>query len=373
MRQKTPKEKTILAVSLINALTNCALAILKVIIGFFGFSQALVADGVHSFSDVISDALVYFAANASTRDPDAEHPYGHERIETIGTMVVAVVLLIVAFSIGYEAILRLTTHTHPKPTLAVIITAILSIIINEGLFYYNLKQGKKINSNLLISNAWHKRSDVFVSLIVLLSVIGAMSGLYWLDPVGALIITLLILKVGIEMLWQSGQELIDRAVNPDTLIAIKNTIASVPGVCSIHQLRTRLHGVSIFVDLHIIVDPLISVSEGHHIGDLVHLALLNTIKNMRDVVVHIDPENDETSQPSINLPNRKLLQETLEDHWKDLPHFHDIKKMNLHYLSGKLTIELIITANPSEKNLLPLYQNAISDLTFITRLEIYYA
>ena len=311
MHLKNQKEKTIFTVSILNGITNTALAILKVIIGFFGFSQALVADGVHSFSDVISDALVYFAAHASTRDPDAEHPYGHERIETIGTMVIAVILLLVAFSIGYEAILRLTTHTHPKPTLAVIITAVFSIVINEGLFYYNLKQGEKIESNLLISNAWHKRSDVFVSLIVLLSVIGAKSGLYWLDPIGALIITALILKIAVEMLWQSGQELIDRAVSADTLLAIKNTISAVPGVYSIHELRTRLHGTSIFIDLHIIVDPFISVTEGHHIGDEVHSTLLKNIKNMRDVVVHIDGENDEASQPSTNLPNRKLLQKKL--------------------------------------------------------------
>ncbi|MCX7125085.1 MAG: cation diffusion facilitator family transporter, partial [Gammaproteobacteria bacterium] len=271
------------------------------------------------------------------------------------------------------AILRLTTHIHPKPTLAVIIAALFSILINEGLFYYNLKQGQKINSNLLISNAWHKRSDVFVSLIVLLSVIGAMSGLYWLDPVGALVITALILKIGVEMLWQAGQELIDRAVNPDTLIAIKATITAVPGVCSIHQLRTRFHGASIFIDLHIIVDPFISVSEGHHIGDAVHLALLKNIKNMRDVVVHIDAENDEASHPSTHLPNRKLLQEILDTRWRALPHFKAIKKINLHYLSGKLSIELFMDTEKLEKNLLPQYQNAIADLTYITRLEIYHA
>ena len=147
----------------------------------------------------------------------------------------------------------------------------------------------------------------------------------------------------------------------------------MPGVCSIHQLRTRLHGTSIFIDLHIIVDPFVSVTEGHHIGDAVHLALLRNIKNMRDVVVHIDGENDEKSQPSTNLPNRKQLQETLTSHWKDLPHFHDIKKMNLHYLSGKLIIELFITSNKIEKNLLEQYENAISDLTYIKKLEIYHA
>lgn len=372
MPLKSTKEKTIFVVSLVNAITNSLLAVIKILIGYIGHSQALVADGVHSLSDVVSDLLVFFTAYASTRDPDQEHPYGHQRIETIGTMIIAVVLLAVAFSIGYEAVLRLLAKTHEKPTHSVIVIAILSIILNEGLFYYNLKQGKKINSTLLISNAWHKRSDVFVSIIVVLSVIGAISGIAWLDAIGALVITVLILKVAIEMLWQSGQELIDRAVDPKTLVEIEQTINNVPGVRSIHQLRTRLHGHSIFIDLHIIVDPFISVSEGHHVGDEVHLALLKGIKNMRDVVVHIDAENDEEAQPSIHLPNRKNLEVILKKHWEDLPHFHALKKMTLHYLSGKLYIEVFF----SEK-LTPLvietYQQRVSTLAYIKRIEFYHA
>lgn len=372
---KNEKEKTILTVSLVSAATNTALAVLKVIIGYFGHSQALIADGIHSFSDLISDVLVYFTAKASTQDPDDEHPYGHQRIETIGTLLVALMLMVVAGAIGYEAIARLTAHLSEKPTFPVIIVALISVLANEGLFYYSLKAGKKIQSSLLISNAWHNRSDVFVSIIVLLSAIGAMSGLHWLDAVGALIITALIFKIAFKMLWQCVQELIDRAVDIDTLAAIKNVVESISGVRSLHQLRTRLHGNAIFIDLHIIVDPFISVSEGHHIGEEVHLALLKTIKNCHDVVIHIDPENDEIAHPSIHLLNRTHLEKEMSHYCKTLPYYKDIKKIRLHYLNGKLYIDIFMPEKILETQTLleceHLYQNALSPIKNCQQVKIY--
>src|SRR3989338_1076300 len=312
------KEKTILIVSLINASVNALLAVIKIFIGKLGHSQALIADGIHSFSDLISDAMVFIAARASIQHPDKEHPYGHQRIETIGTIIIGLILFAVAATLFDEAILRLIHYHFQKPTVSVVIVAIISINANECLFHYSRKKGEKINSNLLISNAWHKRSDVFVSIIVLFSVIGSRLGLTWLDSAGAIVIALLIVKIGIQMIWHSVQELIDRGVDVTTLDAIKQTIASVSGVRSIHQLRTRLHGNEIFVDLHIIVDPFLSVSEGHHIGEQVHAALLNNVKHLSDVTVHIDSENDEMAHPSLNLPNRDTVKKLLKTRWLQL-------------------------------------------------------
>jgi len=366
------KEKTIAAVTFVNVLTNIILAVLKIMIGSFGHSQALVADGIHSFSDVVSDGFVYWSAKASIHAPDADHPYGHQRIETIGTMVISVILLIVALSIGYEAILRFLMHTHLKPTLSVIIIALLSIALNEGLFYYSLIQGKKIHSNLLISNAWHKRSDVFISIIVLLSVIGAFLGVEWLDTVGAIFVTLLIFKIGAQMLWQAGQELIDRAVDTQTLDDMRGVITSVPGVLSIHQLRTRFHGNAIFVDLHIIVDPFISVSEGHHISEAVHVALMKKIKNIQDITVHIDHEDDEANHhPSLNLPNRKSIEALLFEKWHHFPEYKTIKKMNLHYYQGKLSIEIFFNEKPLTSRLDQL-RLSLRDLSYLKRIDFYY-
>lgn len=369
------KEKTILVVSLINACVNTLLAVAKIIIGKIGYSQALIADGIHSFSDLISDGLVFVAAHASIQHPDKEHPYGHQRIETISTIMIGLILFAVAAAMFDEALIRLIRHTFEKPTLIVIIVAIISIIANEALFHYSKKNGEKINSNLLVSNAWHKRSDVFVSLVVLISVMGSRMGWLWLDAIGAIIIAILIIKMAIKMIWQSAQELIDHGVDEKILIEIKNTINSVPDVRSIHQLRTRMHGNSIFLDLHIIVDPFISVSEGHHIGEEVHSQLLKNIKNLNDVTVHIDPEDDETAHPSLHLPNREAVKKLLEARWKNLPGYSHIKKMTLHYLEGHLYIEIYLPQNTMENflanDLLTKYRDSIRDIPEIVSVVIH--
>lgn len=371
-------EKTILTVTLVNIALNFILAIFKIVIGFIGFSQALVADGIHSFSDVVTDTLVYIAARTSRHDPDKEYPYGLQRIETLGTIVIALILVSVAGSIAYEAILRLADHHMAHtPSVWVVIVAIAAIIINEALFHYTKQQGENINSNLLVSNAWHKRSDVFVSLIVLLSVIGSLLGLKWLDAIGALIISALIFRMSVKMIWRAIKELIDHGVDEKKLEEIKNIIRQTPGVHSIHQLRSRLHGSYIFVDLHIIVDPKLTVSEGHHIGEEVHAALFKKVKNLYDVTVHIDPENDEIAHPSLHLPNREQLRELLKQHWSLLPGYEHIQKMNLHYLEGKLSVEIFISHTKMNgvtlEALTAQYRNAIADVDYIKKIDIYYA
>ncbi|PIZ03972.1 MAG: cation transporter [Gammaproteobacteria bacterium CG_4_10_14_0_8_um_filter_38_16] len=374
--QNNIKEKTILIVSLINAGINALLAIMKIVIGKIGYSQALIADGIHSLSDLVSDALVFIAARASIQHPDKEHPYGHQRIETITTIIIGLILFFVAAAIFDEAIMRLLHHDFLKPTFSVVVVAVISIIANEWLFHYSKKQGDKIKSNLLISNAWHKRSDVLVSVIVLLSVIGSMIGWSWLDAIGAMIIAILIIKMAVQMIWHSTQELIDHGVDEATLERIKKTIKQVPGVRSIHQLRTRMHGQSILIDLHIIVDPFISVSEGHHIGEEVHLKLLQNIKNLNDVTVHIDPEDDEVARPSLHLPNREAVKKILAKRWENLPGYASIKKMTLHYLEGYLYIEIYLSQNEatqiSADTLLAQYQSSIKDITYIASVVIHF-
>lgn len=369
------KEKTIFIVSAINAAVNLFLAIIKIVIGKIGYSQALIADGIHSLSDLVSDGLVFVAARASVQHPDQEHPYGHQRIETIATIIIGLILLAVAIGIVNDAVIHIHHRDFLKPTWDVIVVAIFSIVANEWLFHYSKKQGEKIKSNLLISNAWHKRSDVFVSIIVLLSVIGSFFGWRWLDAIGAIIIALFIINMAAKMIWRSIQELIDRGVDASTLEKIKATIYSVPGVQSIHQLRTRMHGQSILIDLHIIVDPFISVSEGHHIGEEVHSKLLQHIKNLNDVTVHIDPEDDETARPSLHLPNRETVKKLLAERWSTLPGYASIKKMTLHYLEGNLYIEIYIPQHKmdgfSASELLEKYRESIRDIPEIVSVVVH--
>lgn len=370
------RSKTILLVSIISATTNGLLSIFKIIIGKFGHSQALIADGVHSFSDLVSDGFVYVAARVSGREPDSAHPYGHQRIETIATIIIALMLLVIGASICYEGVSNLILHAHKKaPTYLVVVVAICSIIANEGLFHFSRTQGRRIKSNLLISNAWHNRTDAFVSILVLLSVIGSLSGLLWLDGVGAIIIALLIIKMGGKMIWDATNELIDTGVDQNMLMKIENTIQNVPGVKSLHQLRTRLHGGDIFIDCHIIVSPFISVSEGHYIGEQVHLALMNNIDNVTDVTMHIDPEDDEKNHPSLTLPSRQAIKTLLKDHCGNLPGYNNIVSITLHYLAGKLVVELYMAADVIRsqdlKSLEKTYQDVLKPVSSIETIKIY--
>ncbi len=364
-------------VTLINGVINFLLALVKILIGYIGHSQALIADGLHSFSDLLSDALVILAAKAGGKTPDKEHPYGHRRIETVAAIIIAIMLTAVGLGLAYDTIDHLLKGIHlVPPSLAVIITAVISIIANEALYRYTEAAGTKINSNLLHSNAYHKRSDAFVSLIVLASVLGTYLGIPYLDATAAFIIGGLIIKMGIAMIMQSVHELIDTAVDNTMLQRIIKQIKAVSGVQSIHQLRTRSLGGSIFVDAHIIVDPKISVSEGHHIAEEVHLSLVNHIGNVMDVTVHIDPEDDEHEMPSIDLPNRAALQSQLEKHWKKLPGYEYIEKLVLHYLKGRLDIEVFIKLHDTKhslQELSKLYQEAAGHIPKVHRVTLHFS
>jgi cation diffusion facilitator family transporter len=368
--------KTTRRVSFVSASVNLLLAILKILVGIFGNSHALIADGVHSFSDLISDALVYFAAKFGERSPDAEHPYGHHRIETIAAIIIAVLLLAVGVGIIYESVQHFISKTsvmvHGTP---VIIIAVISIFANEWLFRYTLKAGKLIHSNLLITNAWHNRSDALVSIIVLLSVIGSYFGFPYLDSIGAAIIAILILKTALGMIRKGINELIDAAVDPETLVKIETQISSVNGVNDIHMLRTRLHAGKIFVDVHILVDPKISVSEGHYISDQVHKVLTQQFDDISDITVHIDPEDDEVIMPSVNSLSREDLEFRLREHWKNLPSYQDIKRILIHYLDGKIQIEVFIprksVAALNSEALLQQLRDAAKGINDIEYIELH--
>ena len=360
--------------SYVNATVNTLLAILKIIAGWLGHSSALVADGIHSFSDLMSDGLVLIASKAGTKHPDEGHPYGHQRIETIASIAIALLFLGAGAFIIYDAFAHLMQHKLlQQPNIAVVIVAAISVVANEYLFRYTLKKGQAVHSNLVVTNAWHKRSDVYIAIIVLISVGFAYFSLHYFDAIGATAVALLIVKMGVKMVWLGINELLDAAVDEKTLEKIRHNIETIPGVESIHQLRTRQHGGTIFIDVHIQVPPKISVSEGHHISEKVALQLIQHFKKVSDVVVHIDPEDDEISKPSIHLPLRSALRQQLDHHWHALPGYQQIKKLNIHYLDGRLQIEVILPvqllASSSVEKLQQQYQEVskiISDIETIT-------
>ncbi len=326
--------------TLIGGVVNLLLSIIKIVIGIIGQSQALVADGVHSFSDLISDVMVLYATKHGDKAADDDHPYGHGRIETLITVAVGILLIAVAAGISFDAINRLFNPEQlTNPGMIVLFAALISIISNEGLYRYTFAVANRIRSNLLRANAWHHRSDALSSIVVLVGVMGTMAGLEYLDAIAAVGVSLMVAKVGVELVWESIEELIDTGLKQDKINAIKQQIRDVEGVLAMHRLRTRKMGANILVDVHILVDPRLSVSEGHHIADRVETKLYEHIEDITDVTIHIDPENDEKVTPCRSLPTRSELLQRMEGCWANIPESQLIEDLTLHYLDGELELE----------------------------------
>ncbi len=330
-------------VTLVGAVINVILSLLKVLFGIIGQSAALVADGIHSFSDLISDGVVLYAAKLGSEHADERHPYGHARIETVATVAVGVLLMLVAAGIAWDAIARMVDPTRLlHPTLLALGTAVVSVVAKEALFHYTMRVARQQRSNLLRANAWHHRTDAISSVVVIVGIGGAMAGFDYLDAVAAVIVGLMIAKAGWDLAAESIHELVDTALEPERLEAIRNAILEVEGVGALHMLRTRRMGSEALVDVHIMVDPTISVSEGHQLSEKVRWHLIHTIDEVADVTVHIDPEDDEVAAPSMHLPLREKMVARLRECWTGIAHADDIEAITLHYLDGRIEVEVLL-------------------------------
>ncbi|QBR83594.1 cation transporter [Legionella israelensis] len=328
-------------ITLISVIVNFLLGLSKLVGGFLFNSHALVADGIHSFSDLLTDGMVLFASKYGSLDADKNHPYGHQRIETAATVFLAILLILAGAGISWDAMDYILNANFDQPDWLSLPVIIGSILANELLFHYTHFIGRRIQSDLLIANAWHHRSDAASSLIVLAGVIGSLAGFFYFDGIAAIIVGLFIIKMGWNYGWSSIKELVDTAVDPDTLVQIKHIINEVNGVDKIHQLRSRLMGGDIFIDVHILVAPRISVSEGHYIAQHVHQNLMNYIPRVKDVTVHVDPEDDEIVCPSMHLPNRSELKKQFLTELSDV--YPELIFWTLHYQDGKIIIDLVFS------------------------------
>ncbi|MEE8378935.1 MAG: cation diffusion facilitator family transporter [Gammaproteobacteria bacterium] len=330
-------------VTLVGSAVDLLLGLAKITVGITANSQALIADGIHSFSDLATDGLVLFAVKHGRREADEKHPYGHGRIETLTTVVLGVALIAVAIGIAYDASLRLM---HPEllmhPGWLALVVATISIISKEAIYQYTIRIAEKHNSNLLRANAWHSRSDAISSVIVVIGVLGSMAGFEYLDALAAVGVGLMVGKIGLDLAWQSAQELIDTAMEPEEIEQITKAIQSVDDVVALHMLRTRRMGSDGLVDVHILVNPKISVSEGHRVSDTVRAQIMREVEAVTDVMVHIDPEDDEKAAPCSGLPLRKEVLEILKRRWQGLEATQYIEKTVLHYLDGKIHVELLL-------------------------------
>ena len=342
----------------ISIIINLLLSIMQVLAGYFGKSQSLMSDGLHSFADLISDILVLFANRHGNRHADANHPYGHARIETAASLILGVSLAALGVGLLIAAGMRLQ---HPDQVQAVqsftLWFAFIALAAKEGMFRYMLAVAQRVRSQMLAANAWHARSDAASSLVVIIGIVGNLFGYVFLDLVASAVVGIMIAHMGISFAREAISELIDTALDDAEVQAIRNTLKSTPGVVGLHELRTRKMADSALVDAHIIVDPKISVSEGHYIAESARAAVLKS-HHVMDVMVHIDSEDDMTAKPNIYLPQRHLL----------LAHLHsrlgsvipESAQIVLHYLSGKIDAEILFDGT-SEIEQLQLACNQICE------------
>ncbi|MFU8896093.1 MAG: cation diffusion facilitator family transporter [Gammaproteobacteria bacterium] len=328
-------------VTLVGAVTNLALMLAQIIGGLVSHSQALVADGAHTLSDLLSDFLVLFAARKANAAADARHPYGHGRIETLATVGVGLVLITVALGIVFDAGRRmLSPEDLLSPTPLALALAFVAIVAKESLYHYTMRAARRVRSSLLEANAWHHRSDVVSSIVVLIGVGATLVGFSYMDAVAAVLVSLLIGRMGVRMIWDSAHELIDTGLEPDEQRQMLAAARDIDGVRDAHALRTRRMGGVLLADIHVIVAARISVSEGHRISEAVCRALRSIQPDLSDVLVHIDPEDDQQDSPSSHLPGRRELLAELLPRWQQAGLEVAPDDVVLHYLDGRIDIEL---------------------------------
>jgi len=278
-------------------MVNGVLIMLKFAGGIFGQSQALIADAVHSVSDLFTDIIVLVGLRMGRKAPDERHHFGHARIETLASFMVGLALIATALYLGIEASLNIYHHTVCHPTKLALIGAAVSIIFKEVLYHYTVRVGRRIKSRLIVANAWHHRSDALSSVAVLIGVSGALIRPSWhsLDAYAALLVSFFIVKVGLDILKDSLREFTDTAPPPEILDTITSCAGGVPGVISVHDLRVRTSGGLYQMETHIVVDGQLTVFEGHRIAKEVETCLAEEVAGLDRVIVHVDPSTDETA------------------------------------------------------------------------------
>lgn len=327
----------------VSVVINLLLTFFQVVGGFFSHSQALMADGLHSLSDLLSDVLVLYANRHGNRHADANHPYGHARIETAATLILGAFLAVLGIGLLVAAAMRLQ---HPEALRAVnplaLAIAAIALIAKEGMFRYMLAVAKRVRSQMLVANAWHARSDAASSLVVIVGIIGNLLGYTFLDLVAAAVVGVMIARMGGKLALEAMAELIDTGLDDAEVQAIHQTLIDTPGVLGLHELRTRKMADNALVDAHIMVDPKISVSEGHYIAEAARQAVLAK-HHVMDVMVHIDPEDDHKVKPNAHLPNRANLLDQLATQLGD-PTIKN-QRVIFHYLDGMIDAEIYLPSN----------------------------
>lgn len=363
-------------VTLLGMLLDILLGAGKIIGGILSNSFALITDGIHSLTDAFSDVFVIIISKIGRSEPDEEHPWGHGRFETLGTVSMGVLFFTTAGIIIYDATQRLLNDLPSSaPETPALIIAFVSIALKEWIFRYTLAVADKLNSSLLKANAWHSRSDAFSSIAVLAGVSGAMLGYYWMDLVAALVVALIIAKIGWGLCTDALRELVDTAVPEQRRVQIEQTIHESTEIRGITGMRSRQSGGNIILEVSLQVDPTISVSRGHQIGEDISKSLKGRFSDVNDVVVHIDPVHQTAAghQPEagLSLPGGSQIIGAIKQQWSDLLTEEEIESVDLHYQARGVDIDLRVTKPRISEKLAKQLQASLDPLHYVASLKIY--
>jgi len=279
-------------VTAVGAILNVLLAALKLSVGFVAGSPALVADGAHSFSDLVTDAFVLAGARFSARPPDESHTYGHGKYETLAAFLVGVALVAVGVLIAWEAGLSLYRHEHNIVGYPVLIVAVVSIASKEWIYRVTQRVARRLGSPALSANAWHHRSDALSSVAVLIGAIGGIVGWGHGDQLAAIVVGVMVGLVGARTMLGTFFDFTERSIPTKERQAIARAVESVSGVRGWHRLRTRMVGREVFMDMHVLVDARLSVAEAHGIIDAVESEVRSSLDRPVNLLVHYEPTRD---------------------------------------------------------------------------------
>jgi len=286
-------EKTAVRVSMVSIIGNLILTIFKLFAGITAHSGAMVSDAVHSASDVFSSIIVIIGVKLSAKASDKEHPYGHERLECVSAIVLAVILLITGLFIGADALQNISAGNFEEleiPKVLALVSAGVSIVTKELMFWYTRYYAKALKSDALMADAWHHRSDALSSVGALIGIAGARMGFPVLDPIASLVICLFIAKASIDIFRDAINKMVDRSCDEETEKNIRECVLEQNGVTEIDLLRTRVFGNRIYADIEISADGSMSLNDAHAIAENVHSAVENRFPDIKHIMVHVNPE-----------------------------------------------------------------------------------
>lgn len=286
------EKKTAMRVSAVTIVWNVILSIFKLIAGIVGHSGAMISDAVHSASDVFSTIIVILGINIASKQSDDDHQYGHDRLECVAAILLAVVLFATGIGIGIGGINKIITGTSGKdeiPGMIALLAAVASILVKESMFWYTRSAAKKINSGALMADAWHHRSDALSSVGALIGIGGARLGFPVLDPIASVIICVFIVKAAYDIFKDAIDKMVDKSCDEETEEKMRRLIEEQQGVLKVDVLRTRLFGAKMYVDIEIAADGDITLREGHEIAQVVHDKVEEEFPLVKHCMVHVNP------------------------------------------------------------------------------------